>query len=374
MPIHETLGPRGRFGITYACGHTMDVVRTGGVPAVGDLESCPTCGLVGITKVTLAATGLPADLVNVVEDIRRLRASMTPRELEASELGAHLAHFEEHVAHGEYDLAIPHGRAAALLASRIVAVDSTNWSWQPVDLPPNDGDDITFLGATTYAARGTIRGGYNAADILAKLSGSPRYFNGWTILKDASGAPKLWTSMDPLPSWDPEAARMGTPPSGESWLSVQALTPAGGDVEQRARSPFPVGFIYRLDHLWMAVRNNCPPPAECPKPKKPSYVLPVVGGAIAGAALTWATAWAWRRWGARPKVLSAHEDSRADIQRYEVTRIHLDRGGYTSNGVYFGVDGPLYYVYDMVERRGAYIRARNARAARREAIPNLRIP
>lgn len=62
----------------------------------------------------------------------------------------------------------------------------------------------------------------------------------------------------------------------------------------------------------------------------------------------------------------------ADVRRYQVERVYLDRGGYDSSGRYFGRGAPLYSVYDAEERRYLYVRADSARRARHEAIGNAR--
>lgn len=55
-----------------------------------------------------------------------------------------------------------------------------------------------------------------------------------------------------------------------------------------------------------------------------------------------------------------------------VTRVHLDRGGYTKHGQYFGIGAPLYYVGDEETNKGQYVRASSAAEARERAVSNPR--
>jgi hypothetical protein len=62
--------------------------------------------------------------------------------------------------------------------------------------------------------------------------------------------------------------------------------------------------------------------------------------------------------------------TRAQIKRYPVERIRLDRGGYDRTGRYWGLGAPLYRVWDNEEERFycQEVRAPNARAARQSVL------
>lgn len=55
-------------------------------------------------------------------------------------------------------------------------------------------------------------------------------------------------------------------------------------------------------------------------------------------------------------------------QRYEVERIHLNRGGYDRRGRYWGVGERLYRVTDHEKNKEKYVRAESAKSARAKAV------
>jgi hypothetical protein len=50
--------------------------------------------------------------------------------------------------------------------------------------------------------------------------------------------------------------------------------------------------------------------------------------------------------------------------RFVVTKVHLNRGGYTSSGQYFGVGAPLYEIIDNDNGESFYHRANNVKMVR----------
>ena len=60
--------------------------------------------------------------------------------------------------------------------------------------------------------------------------------------------------------------------------------------------------------------------------------------------------------------------------RIEVTRVYLDRQGYTTHGKYFGVGLPVYECYDSAGDGMVYVRAIGAVQARVRAAGHFNIP
>ena len=59
---------------------------------------------------------------------------------------------------------------------------------------------------------------------------------------------------------------------------------------------------------------------------------------------------------------------RALVARFPVTRLHLDTGGYTRSGQYYGRGAPLFEVWDDQDGLVEVVRAPSAPAARTKAI------
>lgn len=62
--------------------------------------------------------------------------------------------------------------------------------------------------------------------------------------------------------------------------------------------------------------------------------------------------------------------------RVHVQHVRLDQGGYTSDGVYFGIGPRLYHIWDDEDYRSDYIRASTRAVAVAEArhyYPNAKI-
>lgn len=55
-------------------------------------------------------------------------------------------------------------------------------------------------------------------------------------------------------------------------------------------------------------------------------------------------------------------------QRYVVTRVRLNRGGYDRLGRYWGIGERLYLVWDSEEHRRKHVRASSAKSARAKAL------
>lgn len=62
--------------------------------------------------------------------------------------------------------------------------------------------------------------------------------------------------------------------------------------------------------------------------------------------------------------------TQAEITRYQVSHVPLDRGGYTKSGQYFGAGPKLFEVFDQDEGRSVMVRAPDAKTARYRAMTN----
>ena len=185
---------------------------------------------------------------------------------------------------------------ASDLPTRVVRparVTSSVNVWTAVPLPANDSDTISFVGGSAYMVLALIHDGYNATQLLSKLKASPPYFAGWSIAQDASGAPLLWTSLDPVPSWDNGyISKLPPPTQGYQWLVAIGFPPPQGDTEQLSRTPLGI-FVYKIARLWESV-----PAGQQPKtttaPGSSSAPL-IIGGLIVAAAAGGGVYWWWRR-------------------------------------------------------------------------------
>lgn len=65
----------------------------------------------------------------------------------------------------------------------------------------------------------------------------------------------------------------------------------------------------------------------------------------------------------RPSVHDEDLDSSAQIKLY-LRRVRLDRGGYDSNGTYFGIGEPLYWYADAEQMVDDVLRAVDRRHAK----------
>jgi len=74
------------------------------------------------------------------------------------------------------------------------------------------------------------------------------------------------------------------------------------------------------------------------------------------------------RKGARRHGNAAATGQRALIARFPVTRLHLNNGGYTSSGQYYGQGVPLFEVWDEQDGLVGVVRAQSAAEAREKAI------
>lgn len=75
-------------------------------------------------------------------------------------------------------------------------------TWNPVALPANKDDDVTFVGDTTYAALALVNSDYDKARVQSEVEK-----RGWTLALSSDGngksSPRIWRSGDPIPAWDP---------------------------------------------------------------------------------------------------------------------------------------------------------------------------